>query len=60
MTGGHMFPETPPSPGSTADEARDVYQPPTVTLLGTLAELTQEKEVGASDGTTFLGLDIGS
>ena len=36
------------------------YQPPGVTVLGTLAELTQEKQVGAADGTTFLGLDIGS
>jgi len=35
------------------------YQPPGVTVLGTLAELTQ-KTVGAADGTTFLGLDIGS
>ena len=36
------------------------YQPPGVTVLGTLAELTQEKEVGGADGSTFLGLDIGS
>ena len=35
------------------------YSPPTVTFLGTLADLTQ-KTVGAADGTTFLGLDIGS
>ncbi len=35
------------------------YTPPTVTFLGTLAELTQEKEVGAADGSTFQGLDIG-
>lgn len=35
------------------------YSPPAVTFLGTLAELTQ-KEVGAADGETFLGLDIGS
>lgn len=44
-------------------EARDDddYRPPTVTFLGTLAELTQvvDKTVGAADGTTFLGLDIG-
>ena len=35
------------------------YQPPTVTYLGSLAELTQ-KTVGAADGSTFLGLDVGS
>jgi hypothetical protein len=29
-----------------------------VTVLGTLAELTQEKEVGASDGTLIDGLDV--
>jgi hypothetical protein len=40
-------------------ERDDAYRPPTVTVLGTLAELTQ-KDVGAADGTTFLGLDIGS
>ena len=34
------------------------YSPPTVTFLGTLAQLTQ-KTVGAADGETFLGLDIG-
>ena len=41
-----------------ADSVAD-YSPPTVTFLGTLAELTQ-KQVGAADGTTFLGIDIGS
>ena len=40
------------------DRADHGYCPPTVTFLGTLAELTQ-KTVGAADGTTFLGLDIG-
>ncbi len=35
------------------------YRPPTVTYLGKLAELTQ-KTSGAADGSTFLGLDIGS
>ena len=39
-------------------EADTGYSPPAVTFLGTLAELTQ-KTVGAADGTTFLGLDIG-
>lgn len=40
--------------------ASPVYRPPTVTFLGDLAELTQSKTVGAADGTTFLGLDIGT
>ncbi len=35
------------------------YRPPTVTYLGNLAELTQ-KAVGGADGTTFLGIDLGS
>ena len=35
------------------------YSPPAVTFLGTLADLTQ-KDVGAADGTTFLGVDLGS
>lgn len=35
------------------------YRPPTVTYLGSLAELTQ-KHVGAADGSTFLGIDLGS
>jgi hypothetical protein len=42
-------------------ETLDSYEPPAVTDLGTLAELTrQEKTVGGADGSTFLGLDIGS
>ena len=45
-------------PADTTDE-RDGYRPPTVTFLGTLAELTQ-KEAKAADGETFLGIDIGS
>lgn len=36
------------------------YHPPAVTYLGSLAELTQGKEVGGADGTTFLGLELGS
>jgi hypothetical protein len=43
-----------PAPQGTA------YRPPTVTVLGTLAELTKEKEVGAADGTMVLGVDVGS
>ncbi len=35
------------------------YRPPTITYLGSLAEMTQ-KTVGAADGATFLGLDIGT
>lgn len=43
-----------------AEDREDAgYCPPTVTFLGTLAGLTQQKEVGAADGTTFLGIDIG-
>lgn len=41
------------------DRDEDGYCPPTVTFLGTLADLTQ-KQVGAADGATFLGIDIGS
>lgn len=37
------------------------YQPPKVTYLGNLTELTrQAKEVGAADGTVFDGIDLGS
>lgn len=36
------------------------YVPPALTRLGELAELTQSKTVGGADGSTFLGLDIGS
>ena len=43
---------------TAGDREGDGYCPPTVTFLGTLADLTQ-KTVGAADGTTFLGLDIG-
>jgi hypothetical protein len=49
--------QQPRSDGATRPAAS--YQPPAVTVLGTLAELTQ-KTVGNADGTTFLGLDIGS
>ena len=47
-------------PGADRHDATGgTYRPPTVTVLGTLAELTQ-KDVGAADGATFLGIDIGS
>lgn len=51
--------ETQISPDPAAGGAKPGYSPPTVTFLGTLAELTQ-KTVGGADGETFLGLDIGS
>ena len=35
------------------------YEAPAIRHLGTLADLTQ-KQVGAADGATFLGIDIGS
>lgn len=35
------------------------YQPPSVSYLGDLSTLTKDKTVGAADGSTFLGLDIG-
>ncbi len=38
---------------------RGSYVPPRVVVLGSLADLTQ-KQVGAADGTQFLGLDIGT
>lgn len=43
-----------------AGETGEGYSPPSVTFLGTLADLTREKEVGAADGTQVLGLDVGS
>lgn len=39
--------------------AAPAYRPPSVTYLGDLADLTQ-KQVGAADGATFLGVDLGS
>lgn len=47
---------------SSTPEARPPasgYRPPAITYLGSLAEMTQ-KTVGAADGATFLGLDIGT
>lgn len=49
--------EDAPTPG--ADQSSGSYRPPTITRLGTVADLTR-KEVGAADGTTFLGIEIGS
>ncbi len=42
-----------------ADQPGSRYRPPAITYLGNLAEMTQ-KTVGGADGTTFLGLDIGT
>lgn len=36
------------------------YEAPALTDLGTLTELTTQKDVGGADGTTFLGVDLGS
>lgn len=52
-----------PGPDTTADSAEEAwgYEPPVLTRLGDLSELTlQGKTVGAADGATFLGLNIGS
>lgn len=46
-------------PNTRADD-QAAYEAPAIRLLGNLADLTQGKSVGAADGTTFLGLDIGS
>jgi hypothetical protein len=45
-----------PSRPREANRAED-YEPPDVTHLGTIAELTQ-KEVGGADGTVFQDVDI--
>jgi hypothetical protein len=45
---------------SNVSAASSGYRPPTITRLGDLAELTQGKEPGGADGTTFLGIDIGT
>lgn len=41
------------------DRTRE-YQAPAIKRLGSLADLTLAKTVGRADGSTFLGLDIGS
>lgn len=48
--------------GTHTPPGRDVsrYEPPELTCLGTVAELTQQKTLGFADGTTFLGLDQGT
>jgi hypothetical protein len=42
------------------DTARPAYEPPAITYLGDVAELTRQKEPGAVDGVTFQGIDLGS
>ena len=54
-----MSEDTENGASADADQSRPAYRPPTVTYLGPLAELTG-KTVGHADGSTFLGLDIGS
>lgn len=51
---------TAPTPHSDVPADSPGYRPPTITRLGYLAELTQQKQVGAADGTVFLGIDVGS
>jgi hypothetical protein len=46
---------------AAAGAQRRPYQPPTVTYLGDLADLTQQtKATGSFDGTSFLGIELGS
>ena len=45
-------------PESRSDD-HEAYEAPAIRLLGNLADLTQ-KQVGAADGATFLGIDLGS
>lgn len=47
-------------PSEASENLLPGYRPPTITYLGDVAELTQAKTVGRADGSTFLGLDIGS
>jgi hypothetical protein len=54
-----MNEDTTPGSNPDADLQSSGYTPPVITYLGNLAEMTQ-KTVGASDGSSFLGLDIGS
>jgi hypothetical protein len=43
------------------DQIPDSYAPPEIVVVGNVADITRAaKEVGAADGETFLGLDIGS
>jgi hypothetical protein len=54
-----MNDDTRPASVPEGNQPAADYQPPAITHLGDLGELTQ-KTVGAADGSTFLGLPIGS
>lgn len=55
-----MNDDTGPAAGPHGDQQPVTYRPPAITYLGNLAELTHQKAVGGADGTTFLGVDLGS
>ena len=48
------------APRPEGDAPASDYAPPTITYLGSIADLTRSKEVGAADVTQFLGLDLGT
>lgn len=52
-------PEDNTAPAPAARQHGREYESPTLACYGYLAAVTQ-KSVGSADGTTFLGLDIGS
>lgn len=52
--------DTPLARQNDGPPVAPAYRPPTIIHLGHVADLTGGKDVGASDGLTFLGLDIGS
>lgn len=51
---------TPTGSGRSASDEAHGYEPPELSCLGTVADLTQQKAVGGMDASTFLGLDLGS
>lgn len=49
------------SPADDGHHHASTYQAPAIIHLGSLADLTRvSKTVNGADGSTFLGLDIGS
>ena len=48
------------APRPDGDAPAGDYAPPTITYLGGIADLTRSKQVGAADGTQFLGIDLGT
>ena len=54
-----MNDDNPQMSEAQGGRTRPAYRPPAIRHLGTLADLTQ-KQVGAADGQTFLGIDIGT